>query len=116
MGRTLRYLGWVFLAATAWLVLADLAGWVPAGASDRWTMRGITFGLGSLAAGTLLRLFTPIRREIARDRCMHCGAPTEHGHHLCRDHLKAALDEARDRTRKTLQAGPDPKRSDFSSS
>jgi hypothetical protein len=116
MGRSLRHLGLFILAATAWLLLADLAGWVPDGTSDRWTLRGIVIGLACLGAGTLLRLSVPLRREMGRPRCVHCGAPAEHGHRLCRDHLKAALDEARDRTRKTLQAGPDPKRSDFSSS
>jgi hypothetical protein len=105
MSRTLRYLGWLILAATVWLVIADLAGWVPAGTSDRWARKGMVLGLGSLAAGMLLRIFLPIHREMGRDRCVHCGSPAEHGHHLCRDHLKAALDEARDRTRRTLQAG-----------
>jgi DNA polymerase III delta prime subunit len=38
-----------------------------------------------------------LRREIRRDHCVECGAPVERGHRYCRDHLKAALDEARDR-------------------
>lgn len=115
MGRTLRYLGLIILAATAWLLLADLAGWVPNGTSDRWTSTGLLAGLACLGGGILLRLFVPLGREIGRDRCARCGAPVEKGHHLCRDHLKAALDEARDRTRKSMQAGPDAKRSGFSS-
>jgi predicted nucleic acid-binding Zn ribbon protein len=50
-----------------------------------------------------------------RDRCIQCGAPTERGHRYCRDHLKAVLDQARDRTRRNLEATREPRGSDFSS-
>ncbi len=116
MGRTLRYLGLIVLAATAWLVLADAVGWVPDGTADRWLSKGILVGLACLAAGTLLRLFGPISREIRRDHCVRCGAPTERGHPYCRDHLKEALEDARDETRRALEARRGARGSGFSSS
>ncbi len=116
MGRTLRYVGLIVLAATAWLLLADAVGWVPDGTSDPWISKGIVLGLACIAAGTLLRLFAPLSRELKRDHCVHCGAPTERGHRYCRDHLKAALDDARDRTRKTLEAQRGRRGSGYSSS
>ena len=36
MGPTLRYLGIAILAVTAWLLLADAVGWIPAGSGDVW--------------------------------------------------------------------------------
>ncbi len=111
MGRTLRYLGWTVLAATAWLALADALRWVPDGTSDRWLSKGLLLGLVCVAAGTLLRLLAPLSREMRRDHCIHCGAPTERGHPFCRDHLKAALEDARDRTRRALEERRGPKRS-----
>ena len=113
MGRTLRFVGLLVLAATAWLVLADAVGWVPDGTSDPWFWKGVAFGFSCLAAAMALRLFAPLSREMRRDHCTHCGTPTERGHSLCRDHLKSALDEARDRTRKTLQTRRGPEGSDF---
>ncbi len=116
MGRTLRYLGMVILAATAWLLLADAVGWIPDGTADPWTSKGVVLGLACLVAGTLLRLVAPISREMRRDHCIHCGAPTERGHPFCRDHLKAALEDARDQTRKSLEARRQSKGSGFSPS
>ncbi len=116
MGRTLRYLGLFVLAATAWLLLADALAWIPDGTADPWISKGIVLGLAFLAAGTLLRLLTPLSKEMKRGRCIHCGAPTERGHPFCRDHLKSALEEARDRTRKTLEERRGPKGAGFSSS
>jgi hypothetical protein len=113
MSRTLRYLGLIVLVGTAWLSLADLGGWVPSGTSDQWTSKGIVIGLACLGAGMLLRMLRPLGRKMEQDRCVQCGASTERGHRYCRDHLKAALDEARDRTRRTLEATRDAKESDF---
>ena len=116
MGRTLRYFGLLVLAATAWLLLAEAVGWVSDGTSDPWISKGIVLGLACLAAGMLLRLFAPLSREMKRDHCIQCGAPTERGHPFCRDHLKVALDDARDRTRRTLEGKRGPKGSDYLSS
>jgi hypothetical protein len=108
MSSTLRYLGLIALALTAWLVIADLAGWVGHGVSDAWISKGIVIGLVCFGAGTLLRLFSPLRREIGRERCVECGVPIERGHLYCRDHLKTALDQARDRVRPMLQRKREP--------
>ncbi len=116
MSRTLRHVGLIVLAATVWLLLADALGWVPDGTSDPWFWKGIALGLACLAAGLVFRLFAPLSREMTRDHCIHCGAPTERGHLYCRDHLKMALDDARDRTRKSLQARGGPEGPGFSSS
>jgi hypothetical protein len=113
MGRTLLILGLVVLVGTAWLLLADTIGWVPPGTSDPWTSKGIALGVACLAGALLFRLVRPLRREMERDRCVQCGAPTERGHRYCRDHLKAVLDQARDRTRRSLEATREPKGSDF---
>lgn len=102
MGRMLRYIGLAILAGTAWLLIADLGGWIPDGVADRWTTRLLVLGAGLVAVGLLLRLAAPVRREIRRGRCSRCGAPIERGQTLCRDHLKQTLDEIRDRTRASL--------------
>jgi hypothetical protein len=99
----------VILAATACLLVASLADWIPDAKSDYWISRGAAVGLGCLGAGMLLRLLGPLGRELGRARCSQCGAPTERGQRFCRDHLKAALDEARDRTRESILARGGPR-------
>ena len=108
MGPMLCYAGFAVLAATAWLLLAGTAGWVPAEFADPWVPRGTTVGLAMVGLGLLLRLLAPVGRGLARGRCERCGAPTDLGQPLCRDHLKATLDAMRDRTRETLlrRTGP----------
>jgi hypothetical protein len=113
MGRTLRHLGLVILAGTACLLLASLADWIPVATSDFWVSRGAVVGLACLGAGMLLRLLAPLGRELARAHCSQCGAPTERGQRFCRDHLKAALDEARDKTRESVLARGGPRGSAF---
>ncbi len=109
MGRNLRHLGLVILAATVFLLLASLGDWIPEATSDYLISRGAAVGLGCLGAGMLLRLLAPLGREMGRAHCSRCGAPTERGQPFCRDHLKAALDEARDRTRESVLAREGPR-------
>ncbi len=108
MGAWLSYAGLAVLAATAWLLLAGTAGWVSQEVADPCIPRGATLGLAMVGLGLLLRLLAPVGRGLARGRCERCGAPTDLGQTLCRDHLKVSLDQMRDRTREVLlrRAGP----------
>ncbi len=106
MGRVLRYLGVAILAFTAWLLLADVAGWIPSDVPDRWVRRGIVSGLACLGAGIVMSMLSPVERGLRRGRCVRCGAKTERGQAYCRDHYQQALNEIRDDTREKMLVRP----------
>lgn len=106
MGRSLRYLGMALLAATAWLLIADAAEWVPDRLATEWVHIGIKAGLACLAGGILLGIFNPVRREWSRGRCARCGRSIARGQTYCLDHLQATINEYRDQ----MHARSTPKR------
>jgi hypothetical protein len=109
-------MGLAILVATAWLLLAETADWVSPEAADPWINRGAVLGLAALGVGILFRILAPVGRGIRRERCERCGAPVGLGQKLCRDHLKATLNEMRDRNREALQQQGGSRRSGCSSS
>jgi len=99
LGRLLRYLGILLVAATAVLMLAEGVGWLEGSVVDRWIWWGARAGVVCLGAGVLLALLSPVGRELRRGRCVRCGVAVERGQTYCRDHLQAAVNEYRDQTR-----------------
>jgi hypothetical protein len=99
LGRILRYVGIVLLAATAVLMLAEGVGWLESRPVDRWIWVSLRAGILCLGVGFLLALLSPVGRELRRGRCVRCGAQVERGQTYCRDHLQAAVNEYRDQNR-----------------
>lgn len=103
MHRTMASLGLGMIALIAWLLLADALGWLPPGVADAWipvTLRscGVCF-----AGAGILFLGGRAARGVRRGRCVRCGKRIEPGQTYCRDHLRAAVDEYRDRSREALR-------------
>lgn len=99
MGRTLRYLGLVLLAAAVWLVLGESTGWVSSGVANAWTKPCFFVGALLLASGILLGFLAPLARRLRGGRCVRCGAPTGRGQAYCWDHLQETVNQARDHNR-----------------
>lgn len=107
MGRgALRMLGSLLLLATVGLWIADAAGWVPSTLDDRWSMLMLKAALVLLSAAFLLRLVSPMTRQIGKGRCAVCGAATERGHMYCLDHLRETVHAYRDRAREAAPLPP----------
>ena len=96
MGKNLRNLGLVVLAAAAWVILAGEFGWISSGNADRLFEPLLYGGATLLAAGLLALLLAPLFTGLRRGRCVRCGASTERGQAYCLDHLRATVHEARD--------------------
>lgn len=106
MGRLLRYLGLVLLAATAVLLIADVLGWIASGTADRWIRHSARAGIASLGAGVLLGILRPVGRTLRRGRCARCGATIERGQTYCMDHLQEAVNAYRDQARQARLKRP----------
>src|SRR5512139_458574 len=103
MGRGLLLtLGSVLLLATIGLWTADATHMIPSHVDDQWSTLTLRSGAVLLAAALLLRLVSPVTRQIGRGRCAICGASTERGHMYCRDHLQETVHAVRDQTRGRL--------------
>ena len=100
VGRTLRTIGLVILAAAAWLLVAGEAEWIARGLSDRWFLPLAGLGAACFAAGALLGILVPALRWVGRGRCVRCGAGTERGQVFCLDHLKESVHEAQEAARR----------------
>ena len=100
MGRRLQGLGVFLFVATVGLWVAEVVGWIPRSTDDRWwgvTLKGAAI---ALAAGTLLRIVSPVTgRIIASGRCVVCGRSTEAGRAYCPDHLRQTVNDTRDEAR-----------------
>ena len=99
--KSLRYFGLAVVAAAACLLLAGEVGWILPETSDAWF--GPLFKIGGICflAGLLLSVLAPGLRWVRRGRCVRCEAPIERGQSYCRDHLRAAVNEARDHVHET---------------
>ena len=102
MGRGLMATGAGLLALTVALWVAEAAGWLAAGSTDRVSTLSWKVGASLLAIGLVLRLLTPVQRRIRAGRCIHCGSPVLPGHLYCTVHLQDSVnawrDQARERT------------------
>ena len=102
MGRSLRSIGVILIAASVWSYLAEAMGWVSSGLAAEWGGFGLKAGVLCLAGGILAAILAPVGRELRRGRCVRCGAAIERGQTYCMDHLKETLNEFRDRTRERM--------------
>ena len=109
MGRSLLTLGSSLLLATLGLWIADAAGWIGPVGDAAWTALIWKAGLAALAAGLVLRIFSPVRHKLAEGRCEVCGRTTERGHAYCLDHLRETVDSYRDRERDVFLRRPSPR-------
>lgn len=101
MGRNLKYLGLVLLAATAWLLIAIEADWVESALVEKAIPILAGAGVISIVLGFLLALASPVGRKLIRERCARCGAPIERGQSYCLDHMREAVNEYQDHARRT---------------
>ena len=106
MGQMLRRMGMAIWVAAVWLILAELAGFVPAGTSDVWVWRVIWAGAVPFGLGVLGGVLWPLMRELRRGHCVRCGRRIERGQTYCHDHLQATVNEYRDRAHDTLAGRP----------
>ena len=102
MGRGLLTLGSILLLLTIGLWIAGVAEWLPADIDDHWSALSLKAGLVVLAAGLLLRLVSPVRRQVSRGRCAVCGRGIDRGQVYCLDHLQETVNTYRDRTHESL--------------
>ena len=100
VGRTVRFLGLLVLAAAAWFLVAGEVGWIAEASADRWFLPLAGLGGAVLVAGSLLGALDPALRWMSRGRCARCGAATERGQAYCLDHLMQTVHEAQDHTRR----------------
>jgi hypothetical protein len=100
MGRNLKYLGLVLLAATAWLLIALEADWVENALVEKAIPILAGAGVISIVLGILLALASPVGRKLSRGRCARCGAPIERGQSYCLDHMREAVNEYQDHARR----------------
>lgn len=99
VARRLCYFGLAILAVTAWLLVADLQGWLPPGVASAWTWPLIRAAAACFGGGIALMIASPLLRELRRGHCVRCGKRIERGQVYCLDHLQQTLNEYRDQTR-----------------
>ncbi len=100
MPRFLRTLGCVILACATVLLIAGEAGAVPTRYVDVWLIPAAQAGAVALASGLVLSLLAPFGRMVRQGRCVRCGVSIEKNQTYCHDHLKNAVQEFRDHTRR----------------
>lgn len=89
--------GLVALTIACWV--AEAAGWLAAGSTDRLSQPSAKLGVVLLAAGFVLRLVSPVRRRLQAGRCVRCGSAVLPGHLYCSVHLQDSVNAWRDETR-----------------
>jgi hypothetical protein len=108
MGRGLLSLGSFLLVATVALWIAGAAGWIPETADDQAAALTLRAGLVLVAASFVLRVVTPVTKQMGMGRCSVCGVTIERGGTYCLDHLQQTVNTYRDRNREATL--PQPKR------
>jgi predicted nucleic acid-binding Zn ribbon protein len=105
MGRSLFSLGSFLLVATVFLWIAGAAGWMSDHASDVSSAISLKAGIVLMVASLILRLVSPVAKQITKSHCAACGRPVAKGHIYCNDHLQETVNQTRDRTHGSSQGG-----------
>ncbi len=100
MPRFLRTFGLMLLAAATILLVAGEAGAVPEHYVDILFIPAAQAGAFAFVAGLVLSLLSPFGRMVRGGRCVRCGILIEKNQTYCHDHLKNAVQEFRDHTRR----------------
>jgi predicted nucleic acid-binding Zn ribbon protein len=79
------------------LWIAGVADWLPAGMDDQWSALSLKVALVVLAASFVLRVISPVTKQVSRARCGVCGRPIARGQVYCLDHLQETVNAYRDR-------------------
>ena len=98
MGRGLFSLGWILLVLTVGLWIAGVAGWLPETVDDRWSALTLKATLVVFGAGVILRVLSPVTKQVARGRCAVCGRGIDRGQVYCHDHMQETVNSYRDQT------------------
>jgi hypothetical protein len=61
-----------------------------------WVSPGLVLGAVLVAGGVVLGTLGRVGRRVLPSRCARCGCTVQRGQVYCADHLKLAVDEARD--------------------
>ncbi len=100
MPRFLRTLGLLILAGATVLLIAGEAGAIPARQVDTWFLPAAQAGAVVFVAGLVLSLLVPFGRMVRQGRCVRCGVTIEKNQTYCHDHLKNAVEEFQDHSRR----------------
>lgn len=61
-----------------------------------WVSPGLFLGAALVSVGIVLGALGRVGRRVLPSRCARCGRTVQRGQVYCADHLKLAVDEARD--------------------
>jgi predicted nucleic acid-binding Zn ribbon protein len=98
MGRSFFSLGAFLLVATVFLWIAGPAGWMSEHAADASSAISLKAGIVLILASLVLRMMSPVAKQITKSHCAACGRPVARGHIYCLDHLQETVNQTRDRT------------------
>ena len=99
MGRRLFSLGWILLVLTVGLWIAGVAGWVPEATDDQWSALTLRATLVVFGAAIVLRVLSPVTKQVVRGRCAVCGRGIDRNQVYCHDHMQEKVNSYRDQTR-----------------
>ena len=104
MGRSLFSLGAISLVSTVFLWIAGPAGWMSEQAANASSAISLKAGIVLIVASLLLRMVSPVAKQITKSHCAACGRPVAKGHIYCNDHLQETVNQTRDRTHGSSQS------------
>jgi|WetSurMetagenome_2_1015567.scaffolds.fasta_scaffold500803_2 hypothetical protein len=99
MGRGFFSLGSFLLVATIAIWIAGAAEWIPESLDDQIAAVTLRAGLVLVAASLVLRLVSPVTKQLGKGRCAVCGVAIDRGSTYCLDHLQETVNAFRDRSR-----------------
>lgn len=100
MAALLRYLGLLALALGTWLLIAEEASWLSNEDFYAFTRPILLGGCVAFLGGIVLAVLSPVARTMVGARCARCSASVPRGQTYCADHLRATVQEYRDRQHK----------------
>jgi len=99
MGRGFFSLGSSLLVATIAVWIAGAAGWLPEPLDDQIAAVTLRAGLVLVGASLILRIVSPVTKQLGKGRCAVCGIAIDRGSTYCLDHLQETVNAFRDRSR-----------------